>query len=247
MGTRPDILLLHVRDERVHAPRFQAQLDELNASAMAALTGADLGASLLAVAEHDRDEVLRRARAADAVVIMGGEDVDPSLYGGASDYPGSGSHEPAADRLMVEVIRQSLRQSTPLLGICRGHQLINVAFGGSLIEHMHGHHAVDPDPLVSTTVVTADGAPDAFRVANSARCTHHQAVRSLGDGLRVVARGRRRNGRGHRTPHRAHRRRAMAPGASGCRAPTTHPAAARRDRAVISPKCLNRRTRHPVG
>lgn len=190
MTTGRDLLVLHVRDERPHAPDYQRLLDELNIAAMRALTDAGWVPTLLAVARRDPREVLDRARDADAVVIMGGEDVDPRLYGGALTYPDSGQHEPEADRTMIAVIRQSLDRRTPLLGICRGHQLINVALGGTLIEHMTGHRDTGRSHFVRTRVDVAADEPDpvAFAVGDDARCSHHQAVRALGDGLRVVAR-----------------------------------------------------------
>jgi len=188
MGTGRDLLVLHVRTQRRHAPKYQHALDELNASALSAFEDAGWEPSLLATADEKRLEVLARARAADAVVIMGGEDVDPILYGGATVYPGSGAHETASDRTMIAVIHQSLRRETPLLGICRGHQLINVALGGTLIQHMRGHRGTAVDPYVRTQVVVAEGEDEAFGVGDQARCTHHQAVAELGSGLRVVAR-----------------------------------------------------------
>ncbi len=190
MTTGRDLLVLHIRDERPHAPAYQRLLDELNGAAMRAFADAGWAATLLPVADLDPQEVLDRARDADAVVLMGGEDVAPGLYGGASTYPGSGQHEPEADRTMIAVIRQALDRRSPLLGICRGHQLINVALGGTLIEHMTGHRAAGPSHFVRTRVAVAADEPDptAFAVGGDARCSHHQAVRSLGDGLRVVAR-----------------------------------------------------------
>ncbi|NYE20560.1 gamma-glutamyl-gamma-aminobutyrate hydrolase family protein [Microbacterium immunditiarum] len=185
-----DLLVLHIRDERPRAPGYQRLLDELNRAAMRAFDDAGWAATLLPVAHLGPQEVLDRARGADAVVIMGGEDVDPQLYGGALTYPGSGQHEPEADRTMIAVIRQSLDRRSPLLGICRGHQLINVALGGTLVEHMVGHRSSGPSHFVSTSVEVAPDEPEpaAFAVGEDARCSHHQAVRSLGDGLRVVAR-----------------------------------------------------------
>lgn len=190
MTTGRGLLVLHVRDERPHAPDYQRLLDELNAAAMRAFADAEWSPTLLPVAQLDSRDVLDRARDAHAVVVMGGEDVDPRLYGGALTYPGSGQHEPEADRTMIAVIRQSLDRRSPLLGICRGHQLINVALGGTLIEHMTGHRASGPSHFVRTRVAVASDEPDpaAFSVGDDALCSHHQAVRELGDGLRVVAR-----------------------------------------------------------
>lgn len=188
MTTGRDLLVLHIRRERPHAQRYQALLDELNTAAMSAFSAAGWHPELVATAETPQADVLARARTAAAVVIMGGEDVDPRLYGGVSVYPGSGKHETAADRAMIAVVHQSLRRQTPLLGVCRGHQLLNVALGGTLVEHMHGHRARGEDPFVATQLHVEPGAAAAFDVGGAARCTHHQAVRAIGDGLQVVAR-----------------------------------------------------------
>ncbi len=183
-----DLLLLHVTAHRPRAPRYQRQLDELNAAATAAIEEAGWRPELLATAGADTDHVLALARAADAVVVMGGEDVDPRLYGGPARYPGGGTHVPDADRVQIATILQAVRRGTPLLGICRGHQLLNVALGGTLVPHMKGHRSPGDDPFVRTTVHCAPGESRAFAVGDGARCTHHQAIQHLGDGLRIAAR-----------------------------------------------------------
>lgn len=185
----PGLVILHVRDERPHARRFQAQLDALNTAAVTAARDAGWRTTLHATAAADQVEVLAACRAADAVLIMGGEDVDPRLYGGRQDYPGAGDHESQSDRILIAVILDAVRRRAPLLGVCRGHQLINVALGGTLVEHMHGHRARGADPFVRTRL-TASESPGPADVATdgTVRCAHHQAVRDLGAGLKVVAR-----------------------------------------------------------
>jgi len=182
-----DLLVLHVAEERPRAPRYQRLLDELNDAAVAAFAGAGWRPELVATEGAGRDDILARARAADAVVLMGGEDVDPRLYGGRLRYPGSGWHMPESDRTMIATVLQAVADRTPLLGICRGHQIINVALGGTLVEHLRGHVRRLGDTFVNSTLQIAEGEPAAFAVAD-ARCSHHQAVRDVGEGLRVVAR-----------------------------------------------------------
>lgn len=180
------LLALHVRDSRPHDARYQELLDELNRAVIRATTDAGWTTTLLATATADRQSLTQRATDADAVLILGGEDVTPHLYGGRSTYPGSGRHETRSDQNLIAVIRHCVAERIPLLGVCRGHQLLNVALGGTLIEHMHGHRARNQNPYVSTRVL-AEAAPDLLRGAE-AKCTHHQAVRELGAGLRVIAR-----------------------------------------------------------
>jgi putative glutamine amidotransferase len=189
MPQPPRVAVLHIRTSRPHAPHFQAELDMLNAATLDALAAEGWDAELVAVTERPADEVRRLARAADVVLVMGGEDVDPALYDGLTEYPGSGMHEPEADRITFEVMREAVAERRPLLGICRGLQQLNVALGGTLHEHMTGHVVKADDPFVATTV-RAEADTEIARLGASApvMCSHHQAIRVVGDGLRVTAR-----------------------------------------------------------
>ena len=72
----------------------------------------------------------------DGLVIGGGDDVDPALYAGLDD--GTGSYDRARDRFEIDVLERALERDIPVLGICRGAQLVNVVLGGSL-----HHQAID--------------------------------------------------------------------------------------------------------
>ncbi|MDX2603378.1 gamma-glutamyl-gamma-aminobutyrate hydrolase family protein [Streptomyces caniscabiei] len=119
----------------------------------------------------------------DGLVIAGGPDVDPSLYG-AERSPRCGPPAPARDAWELALIRAALDAGTPLLGICRGMQLLNVALGGTLIQHLDDHaagvgvfgrHAVKPVPGTRY----GDLVPEETEVPTY----HHQAVDRLGTGL----------------------------------------------------------------
>lgn len=130
----------------------------------------------------------------DAVVLLGGHDVDPRYYGGRAEYPGSGDHLATADRRSLAVIQACHADRIPLLGICRGLHLLNVAFGGTLEPHLTNanEHRVadgqgemlrhDVDVLPGTWLADAVGAEHLVVCSG-----HHQAVRTLGDGLRASA------------------------------------------------------------
>ena len=92
-----------------------------------------------------------RAQAADAIIIMGGEDVHPLNYGRfAGLQPAEGRHWYRADLGQLALVDYAARTGTPLLGICRGMQIINTAFGGTLEQDIaDGTHSQPHDPLRS--------------------------------------------------------------------------------------------------
>lgn len=188
------VALLHLRTKRQHNRAFQKELDALNESTVAAVRALGWTADLVASAERPTADTLQAARAADMVVVMGGEDVDPRLYGDIVDYPGSGNHEPRADSAQIAVILEAMQHRRPLLGICRGHQLLNVALGGTLIQHLSPgdphRGTTDPaDPFTPMRIRLGAGG-DLHRDVDASQrvlCTHHQAIAELGHGLRAVA------------------------------------------------------------
>ena len=128
----------------------------------------------------------------DGLLLPGGWDVDPALYGEEADAA-VGPIDPELDRTEVELFRQARAGGLPVLGICRGQQVINVALGGTLFQHIDDHdqralgrahlaHRVAVDPASEL----AQAAGETTLEFNS---LHHQAVRSLAPGLRTTARG----------------------------------------------------------
>lgn len=119
----------------------------------------------------------------DALVVAGGADVEPARYGAAPD-PRTGPPARERDAWELALIDAAIASGTPLLGICRGMQLLNVARGGTLIQHLDGHvespgvigrHMVKPVP--GTLYATV--APETTSVPTY----HHQAVDRLGKDL----------------------------------------------------------------
>ena len=187
--------VFHPLSSRPDAPDFHALLTDLNAAVQATVGALGWTVHLTASGEVGTDAALAAARAADLLVITGGEDVTPTLYGATADYEDAGTHRTAADIVEIAVIRDAVARRAPLLGICRGLQLINVALGGTLIQHLdttHLHRALPADgdgPFVTTRVAAVPGTDaDGLDLDSPVRCTHHQAVGRLGDGLTVVAR-----------------------------------------------------------
>lgn len=127
----------------------------------------------------------------DALVLSGGVDVNPALYGQALG-PKTESPDDERDRMESEMLRQALDQDKPILAVCRGLQLFNVAHGGTLVQHMEGHeHREEPDkatPAHAVKVASESrlaGVLGANEVLVNSR--HHQAVDAVGEGIVVSA------------------------------------------------------------
>jgi len=128
----------------------------------------------------------------DGLLLPGGWDVDPSFYGERRDEK-LGDTDPELDETELALFGQAREREIPVLGICRGQQVINVAMGGSLVQHLEGHevrslgrrhlaHTIDVDP---TSELGRAAGEHKVRV-NS---LHHQAIKRLATGLQQTASG----------------------------------------------------------
>ncbi|KRD16159.1 MULTISPECIES: gamma-glutamyl-gamma-aminobutyrate hydrolase family protein [unclassified Streptomyces] len=119
----------------------------------------------------------------DGLVIAGGPDVDPARYGAERD-PRTGPPAPERDAWELALIEAALAADVPLLGICRGMQLLNVALGGTLIQHLDGHAEAEGvfggHPVEAVPGSLYGGIVDARALVPT---YHHQAVDRLGTGL----------------------------------------------------------------
>jgi putative glutamine amidotransferase len=137
------------------------------------------------------DEILDRV---DALILGGGADVDPGSYG-AKPEPQTGGTNPERDRFELALAREALERDLPLLGVCRGMQLMNIAAGGSLEQHLPervgddrhrpvpgswSEHEVRLEP--GSLAATAAGAERL-----SVKTHHHQGVADIGDGFEPTA------------------------------------------------------------
>jgi putative glutamine amidotransferase len=131
---------------------------------------------------------------ADAVLFLGGGDVDGSLYGLRGPIPKAYGVDRRADEFCVDLIHRTLRQDQPLLAICRGSQLFNVALGGTLVPDivpstLHQGRPGQPMFLDEAVSLAADTKIRSIlgRERITVRSGHHQAVDQVAPGLVVSA------------------------------------------------------------
>ncbi|MGQ0840558.1 gamma-glutamyl-gamma-aminobutyrate hydrolase family protein [Actinokineospora sp.] len=129
----------------------------------------------------------------DGLVLSGGADIDPARYGQAP-HPTTGTPQPARDTAEFALVEAALTLGLPLLAVCRGMQVLNVALGGTL--HQHTPELVgttDHQPEVAMfgktelTVHAGSRLADVLGRSVHAHCHHHQSLDRLGAGLDVVA------------------------------------------------------------
>jgi putative glutamine amidotransferase len=127
----------------------------------------------------------------DGLLITGGNDVDPGRYG-QEPHPNNDKPAPERDDWEFALLRGALARRLPVLGICRGAQVLNVALGGTLHQHLpdvigHSGHRAGNAVFTTLPVQTVPGTRLAALVGETvqARCYHHQAIAEIGDGLIV--------------------------------------------------------------
>ncbi len=131
----------------------------------------------------------------DGLILAGGTDIDPSEYG-AEPHPETDHSVPERDRAELALARRAIERDMPLLGICRGMQVMNVACGGTLTQHLpddvgHEDHRPTPGSLEDSDhpVRLTEGslaATAAGELLHNTKTHHHQGLDEIGEGFEVT-------------------------------------------------------------
>lgn len=138
----------------------------------------------------------------DGLLFSGGADIDPTHFGDTEVHPATYGIDPARDVFELELVRRAITADVPVLGICRGIQVLNVALGGSLIQHVpdaapdgggHSHRqqeaGLSADAVGHAVAVVDHPCSQALLLGPTlgVNSFHHQAVRDLAPSLEAVA------------------------------------------------------------
>ena len=132
----------------------------------------------------------------DALIVTGGAgDVDPALYG-REPHPETGPVQEGRDAYELALVRAAIERRMPVLGICRGMQILNVSYGGGIEQHLpdvvgHEDHRHTPGTFADHEVALEAGSLAARAVGGErapVKSHHHQGVREIGNGLVVTGR-----------------------------------------------------------
>lgn len=172
-----------------------------NGNTISYLRAIEAAGGIPALIHLTRDAGVRDAhyRRCDGLLLAGGEDIDPAWYG-ATPHPKLGQTDRLQDEVEFELARRAVVDQKPILGICRGAQLLNVALGGTLYQdipselshaldhrgsevrrhmaHLAHSMTLDPGSWLAGRLDTAEVLVNSL---------HHQALRDIAPGLRVVA------------------------------------------------------------
>ena len=144
----------------------------------------------------DEEEIRSLLSRLDGIIVTGGEDINPAMYGEENRY--SGEPVPVRDASDSAYVRLAIEMDKPVLATCRGTQMVNVVCGGTLYQDLHKdiegneHNSVADFRWEEAqhTVDLVEGTPLAELLGKTnipVNSTHHQAIRKVGEGLKIMA------------------------------------------------------------
>lgn len=120
----------------------------------------------------------------DGLILPGGGDIDPRLFG---QLPGgTRAFDPALDRIQIAILRAFVQDKKPVLGICKGMQLINIFFGGDMMQHLptaSAHEYIGSDQVHETSAVHGSWVENLYGGCFTVNSAHHQGVDLPGCGI----------------------------------------------------------------
>lgn len=131
------------------------------------------------------DELRADIKSLDGLMIIGGKDVGPTFYG--EENTDSDEETQEIDQLDIDAIRIALDLKKEILGICRGLQIINVALGGTLHQHIEGHRSNSLTRAHSITVVQDSILESLIKTNTFVNSFHHQSIKDLAPKLKATA------------------------------------------------------------
>jgi gamma-glutamyl-gamma-aminobutyrate hydrolase PuuD len=194
------VILIPIGKQGQLAPRgeIQAVITSCNMQYIHSVVRAG-GAPVLLPCMTDKEAIRAALQVADALLLTGGGDILSLAYG-EEPHPASKYQDPVRDEMELEVTRLALERGLPVLGICRGIQLLNVALGGTLIQDVPSqvrgavkHYSQGLDTVLLHTIEIEEDSllSRLFQTSSTAvNSYHHQAVNELGQGLRINCRAR---------------------------------------------------------
>ncbi len=154
----------------------------------------DLGARIHLIDAASEEPDFDVLAAADGVLMLGGGDIDPRFYGRSGPMANEYGRDPVSDTRQLAITRWAIDNDATLLAVCRGSQILNVACGGTIISDIQPsalHHGQKGEPSFLNETLTLQPGTKVREIFGRERLTvrsgHHQAVETVGEGLRVAA------------------------------------------------------------
>ncbi|MGE2730742.1 gamma-glutamyl-gamma-aminobutyrate hydrolase family protein [Mycolicibacterium vaccae] len=187
------VLVIGSADDRSLPPPFLKLAIDAERTVRRALESRSCAVRFVDTAHPPFPEPAEALRGVAGLVLLGGGDIDPTLYGLPADQPGLYGVNRVVDDYTISAVRQARDTGLPILGICRGAQVLNVAYGGSIIPDIVDwapHHGPTTETIfVAEQVSLAEGS----RIAGILQTTkltvqsgHHQAIDRVADGFVVT-------------------------------------------------------------